>query len=441
MKYLTRVIAFLSLWSCLFAVCAAPVMASRVLTVDIHGPGQNKANIYLAPPLSGLEKVGLPAEAASLEKAIRYDFGFLPFLHPEAPEHILGGPDLKGATGTNIDFKRFQLSKVDLLVSTAWTETLDERSVELRVYEVFTGKLLLGKAYSNIGPDNVALVADRFCADLMRALTGQAGFFQSSLAFSRSSGKKRTIWQVSATGRRLRQLTTGNGKAMSPSFAPDGNRLVYSHVSQNGHRLGIWERGKEPRLIKLRGNSVIGPTFTPTGKVALTLDMTGQPDLYLLGSDYKGVTELSKSWAIDVSPSFDASGNLMAFASGRAGNPHIFLLDRETGKVRRITYDGKYNTNPSISPDGKLIVFSHDTPGGHRLFLHDLASGMEKQLTFGPGSDETPVFSPDGYHIAFSSSRSGEYKIYITTRYGDTPVLVDTGPGDAKSPAWGPAMD
>ncbi len=415
-------------------------MAARVLTVDIHGPGQNKANIYLAPAFAQ-EGTTLPSMSPKLAEAIRNDLAYLPFLSPELPENILGGPKLKGATSKYIDFKRFQLSKVDLLVSTVWTETLGEQSVELRVYEVFSGNLFLGKAYSNIGPDNVTLVADRFCADLMKALTGQEGFFSSSLVFSRNQGKQRTIWRVSATGRKLRQLTQDEGKALSPSFSPDGKRVVFSYVSRNGHRLGVWEKGQKTRLLKLRGNSVIGPTFTPNGNIALTLDMTGQPDIYLLGPDYKVVQELAKSWAIDVSPSFDSSGKLMAFTSGRAGNPHIFLLNRETKEVRRITYDGKYNTSPSLSPDGRLIVFSRDSSEGHRLFLHDLASGREKQLTFGPGSDETPAFSPDGYHIVFASSRSGEYKLYMTTRYGDPAVLVNTGPGDAKSPAWGPAMD
>ncbi len=430
------------LFACLFLLCATSAMAGRVLTVDIHGPGQNKANLYLAPPLPAEDRATMPSMASTLESAILHDLAFLPFLHPESRENILGGPNLKGPTSKSIDFKRFQLSKVDLLVSTAWTETLDEPSVELRVYEVFTGTLLLGKAYSNVGADNVAQVADRFCADLMRALTGQAGFFDSSLVFSRSDGNGgRTIWRVSATGRKLRQLTNGKGKAMSPSFSPDGNRVVYSHLSQDGHRLGVWEKNKALRLIKLRGNSVIGPAFTPEGSVALTLDMTGQPDIYLLDSTYTPTQELSKSWAIDVSPSFDTTGKLMAFTSGRAGNPHIFLLNRETKEVRRITYDGKYNTNPSISPDGRMIVFSRDTPDGHRLFLHDLATGREQQLTFGPGSDETPAFSPDGYHIAFSSSRSGGYKLYITTRHGDPAVLVETGAGNAKSPAWGPAID
>ena len=48
---------------------------------------------------------------------------------------------------------------------------------------------------SGVTKEEVQDVADRFCADLMKALTGHGDFFLATLAFVKNSGKnKRDVW-------------------------------------------------------------------------------------------------------------------------------------------------------------------------------------------------------------------------------------------------------
>lgn len=436
-------IFILTLMLCM-AMAVSTVANARSLEIDVYGPGQNSINLIQAKPLLSPEAKHSPQavqDSAKLNKLIADNLFYLPFMNLVADQSILGGNTLTGASSKQIDFKKYQLANVDLLITEFWPAVPEgaRPKVELRAFEVFTGKLVVGKAYSELTPENLANVADRFCSALMKKLTGRGEFFLSTLAFVRKAdAKTKDIWTVRPTGRDLTQLTNMPGMSMSPTWSPDGRYILFSHIGTRFHSLGIWDRlTQRVQKVKFPGNTIIGPAFLPDNKVAVSLASGGNPDIYLLNHTFKREKTLVQNWAIDVSPSFDATGKKMVFVSSRRGNPHIFLKDLTTGKETRITRSGKYNTSPSISPDGELVVFARRTPEGHRIFALDLITGKEKQITFGPGDDETPAFGPDGFFVAFSSNRSGKYQIYLTTRHGGTQRLVKTGPGEATLPSWG----
>lgn len=413
--------------------------AGDALSVDIFGPGQSKVNI-LVLPARGPGGPGTSDVAKSFGEYVQSDIGFLPFLRLAYLSEVLGGDPSKGLKADDIDFKPLQLSRIDLVMTIGGKG----QEIEARVYETYTRKLLLGKSYSQVESSGVAHVADRFCAQLMRVLTGKSGFFDSTLAFSKKVGEGKELFTASALGRGLTQITRDGGFNVSPSWSKDGRSVAYTNISDKGHRLGIWDRARRfSKLRKFPGNIAISPTYTPDNRIAISLSLNGHPDIYMLDGDMNPGPALAPSWAISVSPSFDLSGRKMVFCSGRLGGPQIFLLNRDSGSVERITYEGSYNTRPSLSPDGRFVAFARLTPDGQRIFIRDLVANQERQVSFGPGNDEDPSFDPDGYFISFASSRNGGVKIYVTTRYGDPARLIPTGPGDAMAPAWGmaPALD
>ncbi|MDR2892215.1 MAG: translocation protein TolB [Deltaproteobacteria bacterium] len=371
-----------------------------------------------------------------LQAEIRNNLGFLPFLRLIDARAVPGGLKLPTASEPGLDFERFRLTRTDNLITSIW---INSNQVELRAFDVSNGKFMFGSRFDVESTKQVEEVADEFCAMFMQALTGRGDFFRSSLAFSKSDGpRKRDIWTVRPTGGNLTRRTNIPGDAISPTWSHDGRFIVFSHIDDRSHALGVWDADTN-RVQRLRfpGNTVIGPCFMPDNKVAVSLTDGRNPSIFLLDHSFKKEKTLINSWAIDVSPSVDASGNYLAYTSSRQGNPHIFLTNLKTGQTARISSGGKYNTDPSISPDGTLVVFARQMGGGHRIFLHDLRNGAEKQLTFGPGSDEQPEFAPDSYFIAFTSTRSGSKKIYLTTRHGGEPRQIDTGSGEASFPTWG----
>ena len=420
-----------------FMLCAAlPCQAATM--VDIYGAGQNKINLAMAAPLTAPSQRAA-ALGAELNDAINANLNYLPFMSLTSPSAVLGGTVLSAWQGPEVDFRRFQIAGADLLVTAHWPSgDRDNSTVELRVFETYSGKFVFGNAYSGVTHAEVPNVADRFCDDLMEALTGARGFFSSSLAFVKGNGKKRDVWVVRATGRDLHQVTNIPGAAMSPSWSPDGRYVVFSHMDDSTHALGVWDRmNNTVKRVRFPGNTVIGPCFLPDNRVAVSLSTGHYPDIFLLNRQFQRERTLEQSPAIDVSPSFDSTGTKMAFTSSRLGSPQVFLKDFTTGTVSRVSMDGSYNSEPCISPDGTLIAYTKATPSGFRIFVHDMVTGYDQQISFGPGRDEQPAFAPDSYFVAFTSTRSGSPQIYLTTRHGGEARHVPTGPGNASFPSWG----
>ncbi|MFP4110207.1 MAG: hypothetical protein ACLFP9_04590 [Desulfonatronovibrio sp.] len=444
MKYLCKLFSSFLVLSILAGLIIQPAQAQESLQIDIFGPGQDQINIFIASAIpSGEEPFVQDEYPEEIQSLMQQNLSLLPFLSRTRDEEILGGAEVKGIRGSDIDFRKFNLSKVDMLI----TIGVDQQAglpgaVEIRAFEVYAQRMVLGKAYTLHSPDQIPRMVRRFCADLMEYLTGQGDFFRSVLAFERKLGSDKEIWAVTPLGSDLKQLTSLGAIAMSPDWSLEGDQITFTLVKDNEHFLGILNKDDlSVNTYNLPGNTIISPTFSPNGHIAVSLDPMGKPDIYWLNSDFSLDSPVVEHWAIDVSPSFDKKGQKMAFTSARLGNPHIFVLDLDSKQIQRVSYEGKYNTNPSISPDGRYVAFSRQTPDGHRIFLFDLETEREKQISFGPGNDEDPAFAPDGYFIAFSSNRSDQYNIYLTTRNGDDPVLIPTGKGHATAPAWGMDKD
>ena len=162
-------------------VLAAPAYSATM--VDIYGPGQNIVNLSMAKPLTApnVEAKGLGVD---LDSKIRYNLSYLPFMNLVPDVNILGGTVLSAWSGANLDFRRFQIGGADLLITAYWPGGDSNGSkVELRVFETFSGKFIFGNAYNNITDKETEAVADKFCADLMKVLTGSGDFFLSTLTF------------------------------------------------------------------------------------------------------------------------------------------------------------------------------------------------------------------------------------------------------------------
>lgn len=424
----------------LIAIFGMGIKAQAAVQIDIYGPGQHVVNLALATPLLS---PNTPASAMglALNKKIEYNLSFLPFMQLTHPKSVLGGIVLAGVAPPQLDFRRFQIAGSDIVVTALWPNgDTGTKNVEIRAFETNTGKRLFGKEYISVKEKDLELVADRFSADLLEALTGNGAFFRSTLAFIKK-GKARhqaDVWIVRPTGSYLEQITNIKGSALSPAWSTDGRFIVFTHIDSQSHALGVWDReSNKVQRIRFPGNTVIGPSFMPDNRVAVSLSSGTNPNIFLLNHAFQKEKVLEKNTYINVSPTFDSTGTKMAFTSNRLGGPQIFLKDLITGKVKRVSRNGSYNSEANLSQDGSLVVYSRMTDYGHRIFVQDMITGIERQISFGPGSDEQPSFCADSYFIAFASTRTKVRGIFLTTRHGGAAKQVPTGSGAASFPRWG----
>jgi Tol biopolymer transport system component len=229
------------------------------------------------------------------------------------------------------------------------------------------------------------------------------------------------IWSAGSNGADLRQLTTGPGSNLCPTYSAD--RTLIAYCSNESGNFEIW---------------------------TVSSDGTRQAQLTHLGG-----TALF--------PNFSPDGHLIAFGGnqGASSAKQIEVVDATTGGLLRALTNctgqksGCSSDYPAWSPDGKKIAFIHadDTDGGgnpvnQQVWVMDADGSHAHALTSDPApKDELPEWSPDGSLIAYASGRGGSEGIWLMTADGSNQHQIsgcapaDTSPcaaGDDFGPVWSP---
>ena len=290
---------------------------------------------------------------------------------------------------------------------------------------------------------------------IYRSMTGQDSIFKSKIVFvsDRHSSRAKAIKELyimDFDGRNKKRLTHHRGTVISPAISYDKNKVVYSLISgkksrsRNVNLYVLNLQSRKSRLLSSRKGINSGAVFAPGDThIILTLSYRGNAELYSMNLTDKSLRRITKHYSLDVDPSINTAGTLMAFLSGRSGKAMIYTAD-PTGQeksVKRISFVGKYNATPRFSPDGKKIVFSSWLDERFDLFqLNSDGSGLVR-LTKDFGSNEDPTFSNDGQFIAFSSQRvlsrtRATHNIYIIDKDGDILGNITENFGNCITPRW-----
>jgi TolB protein len=255
---------------------------------------------------------------------------------------------------------------------------------------------------------------------------------------SRKGGKN--LYIVDADGGGLLQLTRDNAPCMAPTWAPNGQRIVYT--SFHAGFPDVYEinlaTSLRTRLASFPGiNS--GANISPDGKeMVLVLSKDGNPDLYTITSGSKQAVRLTRTPdAAEASPSWSPDGRRIVYVSDRSGSPQLYVTDRSGQKLTRLTFRGDQNVAPDWGPNG-LIAYSSRLGGRFQICVLDPAKGTPTQLTDGGYDCEDPTWAPDGRHIAYARSSGFHSEVYILDISGDPQVRLLQLEGDWYAPSWSP---
>ncbi len=78
------------------------------------------------------------------------------------------------------------------------------------------------------------------------------------------------------------------------------------------------------------------------------------------------------------------------------GNTNIHVMDLRTRRASQLTRSAAIDTSPSYAPDGQQIVFNSDRGGSQQLYVMNADGSNVKRISFGKGRYATPVWSPRG---------------------------------------------
>jgi TolB protein len=300
---------------------------------------------------------------------------------------------------------------------------------------------VLGKQYrESASDDNARLIAHKFADEIVFRLGGGIpGIFESKIVFISSRTGNKEVWIMDYDGANQKQLTHLGAIALSPRISPDGSKVAFTNLGNNGAQIAVYSLDlHRPLAMPKFAGTNSSPAWSPDGsQIAFSSSMRGDPEIFVMSASGGNPRRLTAFHGPDVSPVFNAkTGAQIAWVSGKTKLPQISLMEADGTNPQQLT-DGGFAVSPSWSPNGQFLAFAWTrhygpgAPGGLDLYLMDIASRQWVQLTHGQGSNDFPSWSPDGRHIVFE--RSG--KIWTMLADG-TQAHALTSSGRDYQPNW-----
>ncbi len=409
--------------------------------IDITNPFLRKIPVAISDLKtfsgSSVEKQTALKISALLSETLEFT-GYFKMLDKAA---FLENPDRSGITASHLKFHNWTAIGAELLITGLILESVDKLQVELRLYDTFKCKMIVGKRYKG-KPENQRRIVRRFCSEIIYHLTGSRGIFNSRIAFVSNTSGHKEIYICDFDGYNIKRVTSNNSITLSPAWSSDGRWLAFTSYLKGRPDLYIKNLTDKRGAIVARKGINITPAWVP-GKfeLAATFSFSGDQEIYMLTGKGKITKRLTINKGIDSSPTFSPDGKKMAFVSKRSGTPQIYIKTLGSGDINRLTFYGQYNTEPNWSPKGDKIAYSGMDRSEINIFVIDVDGRNLKQLTESSGDNESPAWSPDGSLIVFSSTREGRAGIYMMTAYGTDQRRLLSMHGSQTDPAWSANID
>jgi len=351
----------------------------------------------------------------------------------------LEDPKQAGITAEGIRFEDWTAIGAEYLVKGGFQTDGRELITEFRLFDVVRGELIIGKRYTGKPEDNNRMVM-QFANEILLALTGEAGLFDTRIAFIKKIGTSAEINTINFDGSDLRRITNFNALTLSPRWSPDGRFLAFTSYRDGNPDIYLFDlgSGSTRKIVFYPGLNLPGSWSRDSARLLVTLSRDGNQEVYDMNLSNGLLQRLTRDFAIDVSPVRSPDERQIAFVSNRSGSPQIYIMDADGGNVRRLTYDGNYNTSPSWSPKGRKIAYEGSVHGRFQIFTADPEGGSVQQLTFEGGDHESPSWSPDGRYLAYSVRHNGRSRIEIMNEGGQNARVLYEGNEICQTPFWSP---
>lgn len=409
-----------------------------VLTIEITQGVSGASPIAVVP----FEWAGNSTVPAQIHAIVAADLQRSGFFHPLAEQDLVARPH----RADQVNYTNWRALNVDhLVVGRIEAMPDDTYQVQFQLLDVHKHTQLAGYSIRSAKSD-LRRTAHQISDIIYKTITGKPGAFDTRIAYitvtqNQKKQKSYRLAVADSDGHNEQVVYESKHPLMSPSWAPDGKRLVYVSFTRGRPEVYIQNivTRKFERIVAFKGlNSA--PVFSPDGsKLALTLSKDGNPEIYILDMATRKLTRVTRNYAIDTESAWMPDGRAIVFTSDRGGSPQLYQIgvnaQGATGRAKRLTFKGSYNARGAVSPDGRYLAMVHREEGRYRIAVQDLKAGHFRVLT-DSRLDESPSFSPNGSMIIYATEDNYRGILAAVSVDGRSQQRLSLRTGDVREPAW-----
>ncbi len=410
------------------------------LTIEITQGRDNPTSIAVVP--LGWQGSGLPKEdvAGIIEADLQRTGQFAPVARGD----MLGSPQDQ----SEVFFNDWRLLNVQYLLIGKMVPTATGLVAQYQLFDVYAQQMILeGRQLGH--PDSLRDIAHAISDSIYEKMTGIRGAFSTKILYVSAVKRGEALYtyrllKADVDGAREQVLFESDDPILTPSWAPDGERIAY--VSFETSRPAIFMQnlrtGERTQLTNFQGLNG-APSWSPDGKqLAMVLSKDGSPDIYVMDVETRNLKRVTRHFAIDTEPSWLPDGKSIIFTSDRGGRPQIYQVTLANGYEERLTFEGDYNARARVIPDGSGIIMVHRETrlDDFHIAKLDIDRGTIEALTE-TTLDESPSISPNGAILLYATKYREKGILAAVSLDGGVKFRLPSRFGDVREPAWSPFLN
>ncbi len=274
-------------------------------------------------------------------------------------------------------------------------------------------------------------------------IIGELAAQGSRIVFSHQRFDNYEIYVMDADGGNQENLSNHPVDDFEPDWSPDGTKIAFVSNRSGGTQIHVMEAdGKKPIRLTDGPDAKRHPDWSPDGqKIAFTVD-GGIPHIDVMDADGRNRLRYENH---AMQPSWSPDGGKIAFVSWRDEHNEIYVIGTDGKGLERVTHDLAPKWNPSFSPDGGRIAYWGEDVGFRHIYVVGADGKNPMRLTHNEAHHFHPTWSPDGKVIAYASSNNKRNfflgaKIHLMTADGEyLKQLSDVHVGIDYQPDFSPA--
>jgi eukaryotic-like serine/threonine-protein kinase len=195
-----------------------------------------------------------------------------------------------------------------------------------------------------------------------------------------------TLWRIRADGGQPEPVLISAGEDTEPDISHDGRKLIYTNT-RNSHILTLNDATTlQPHELKESRVDMVDPSFSPDGKriVFFGINEEGDIHIYTIGTDGKGLEQVTRGKKErNIHPHWSADGSTIYFYQFQ---PTVSFrkISVHGGDSSELVQGWEWGTHNGarVDPQGKRIIYSKMDKGfAAATMIHDIATGTEKAFS------------------------------------------------------------